>query len=89
MRDLRKRYNYTQRMELHRTMLELRPYILPLLLDRQGYKCPICHCKPLKWDIDHKIYNPMETINELQALCIPCHKSITDYRPMKYRTCMT
>ena len=83
MRNLRNRYSYSERMELHRTMLELRPYILPILLDRQGHKCAICKQVVDKFDIDHKIYNPMETINELQALCIPCHKSITDFRPLR------
>ena len=85
MRNLRQRYNYAQRMEFQRTMDSLRFYILPLLLQRQHNSCAICKQSVDKYDIDHKLYNPMETINELQALCIPCHKEITNYTPMRHR----
>ena len=79
MRDLRKRYSYEQRNEFQQTLSDLRPYLISVLLDRQGGVCDICKQPQTKWDIHHKLYNPMETINELQLLCIPCHHSITDY----------
>ena len=72
-------------MELHMTMLDLRFYLVPLLLQRQHDACNRCKKPAIKYDVDHKVYNPMCTLNELQLLCIPCHKAITDYRIMKHR----
>ena len=37
------------------------------------------------YDIDHKVYNPMMTIKELQAVCRACHKSVTNYVTIKNR----
>ena len=85
MRDLRKRYTYEQRLELQDTISDLRKYILPLLLRRQNGVCCMCKQVASYYDIDHKVYNPMITINELQALCIQCHKSITNYIPFRNR----
>lgn len=86
MENLRNNYNYRQRLEFQDTLNALRPYLLYLLKKKQNGLCALCNKKATKYDIDHKLYNPMETINELQLLCIPCHKSITDYRPMKARS---
>jgi 5-methylcytosine-specific restriction endonuclease McrA len=80
MRNLRNRYNYTQRTEFQSTISSLAEYIRPLLLDRQGGVCNVCKVAHDKYDMDHLRYNPMETINDLQLLCIPCHKAKTDYR---------
>ena len=85
MRNLRKMYNYKDRLEFQETILSMRVYLLPLLLDRQGNACNICKLKHSKYEIDHLIYNPMITINELQALCHNCHKSITDYTRLTYK----
>jgi len=63
----------------------MREYILPLILDRQGNVCNMCKVSHEKYDIDHLVYNPMITINELQALCVPCHKSVTNFTPFKNR----
>ena len=85
MRNLRKRYCYDDRLEMQDTINDLRLYILYVLLQRQHGVCAICKQPASKYDIDHLIYNPMITVNELQALCIPCHKSITNYTAMRYR----
>jgi 5-methylcytosine-specific restriction endonuclease McrA len=61
------------------TVNSLRRYIIPILLERQKGVCAICKKSHKEYDIDHKVYNPMETINELQLLCIPCHHEKTDY----------
>ena len=85
MQNLREKYTYQQRLELHDTIMVMRPYLLTLLLNRQNNVCNICKVKHDKYDIDHLIYNPMITINELQALCVDCHKSITNYTTYKNR----
>jgi 5-methylcytosine-specific restriction endonuclease McrA len=79
MRNLRKRYSYAQRKEFQETINDLREYILPLLRNRQGHVCNKCKKPIIAGDIDHKIYNPMMTIDDLQLLCEPCHIVITDY----------
>ena len=85
MRDLRHRMTYEQRLELQATLNDLRHYIVPVLLMRQNGVCNICKLSADKYDIDHLVYNPMISLNQLQLLCIPCHKSITDYRPLSVR----
>ena len=85
MRNLRNRYTYEQRDEFQRTIGDLRQYILPVLLDRQGGVCNRCGLPAQRYDLDHLIYNPMMTINELQALCEPCHAAITNYIPIRNR----
>ena len=79
MRNLRNRYNYQQRTEFQNTSVDLRRYVVPLLLKRQGGVCAVCKQPATAWDIDHLLYNPMMTINELRLLCIPCHHNETDY----------
>lgn len=85
MRNLRNRYNYQDRMEFQSTILSMRAFLLPLLLDRQDNACNICKTSYKSYEIDHLVYNPMVTINELQALCHNCHKSITNYTTYKNR----
>ena len=63
----------------------LRAYIYPLLLRRQNGHCARCPSVFGPFDIDHKVYNPMLTLNELQLLCFPCHKSITNFTTYKNR----
>jgi len=79
MRNLRHRYPYSARLEFQETILRLRAYLLPLLMERQEGACALCKETADKYDIDHLAYNPMVTLNQLRALCIPCHHSITDY----------
>ena len=67
------------------TINGMRQYILPLLLERQGGTCASCPASGVPYDIDHKIYNAMLTLDHLQALCWPCHKAKTDFRPMRNR----
>ncbi len=83
MQNLREKYTYQERKEFQDTILTMRPYILPLLLSRQNNTCNICKVEHKKYEIDHIVYNPLVTINELQALCHGCHKSITDYTTYK------
>ena len=84
MRNLRNRYNYKQRLEFHTTAISLRQYLIPLLKKRQNNVRNDCK-KPAKaYDVDHKVYNPMVTLNELQLLCIPCHVAKTDFRGLTY-----
>lgn len=85
MRNLRSRYTPEQRAEFQDTVNDLEHYIRPLLLQRQQGVCAMCKQPHSKYDIDHKIYNPILTLNELQLLCVPCHKSITDYTTFKNR----
>ena len=85
MRNIRNRYNYKERKEFQDTINDLRVYIVPLLLKRQGNVCNHCKLSMVKYEIDHLLYNPMLTINELQALCHACHVKITDYRHIKDR----
>ena len=80
MRNLRDRYTYEQRNEFQQTINNMRVYILPLLLQRQNDVCNKCKKPSDNYDIHHTIYNPMITIKELEALCIPCHKEITKYK---------
>ena len=86
MRNLRKRYTYKQRKEFDATVQRLRIYIVPILLQRQHGVCNRCKKLADKYDVDHKVYNPMVSINELQLLCVPCHKAISDYRHINKRT---
>ena len=85
MRNLRDRYTYKERSEYQITIGSIELYIRPLLLEKQGHVCNMCKQQAEKYDIDHKIYNPMMTINELQLLCVPCHKSVTNYIPFRNR----
>ena len=60
-------------------------YIVAILKDRQQSRCKACN-EPLEtFDIDHKLYNPMVTIEHIQLLCIPCHKAKTNYIPFRNR----
>jgi len=83
--DIREQFTLADRKQLQLDIAELRHLILPLLLQRQGYACNICHEPVENYDIDHIVYHPQVTINELQALCIPCHKAKTDFRPLRNR----
>lgn len=85
MRCLRNRFTEADREQAQRDILDLRHYLLPILMRRQGSVCNICKLPSLKYDIDHIVYNPMVSINELQALCIACHVKKTDFRPLRNR----
>jgi hypothetical protein len=85
MEDLRDKYNYKERLDFQVVLNDMRPYLMAVLKYRSGDKCEICHQNAPEYDIHHLLYNPKITINELQLLCIPCHKAITDYRRMDYR----
>ena len=85
MRNLRHRYTYEQRDEFQTTISRLAKYIVPVLLDKQGHVCNLRKQESAKYDIDHKLYNPMQNIDSLQLLCVPCHKSITNYTRIDYR----
>lgn len=73
MKNLRSNYSYKEREEFQDTISRMRVYILPLLLERQGNVCNGCKKEYERYQIDHLVYNPLVTINELQALCIDCH----------------
>jgi len=88
MEDFRKNYNYKQRMEFQETILDMREYLLAVLLKVQGGVCKMCGKTSDKWDIHHTIYNPMMTIKELDLLCIPCHKSITNFTRLDHGVCV-
>jgi hypothetical protein len=79
MQDLRHTYTYEQRQEFQDTLCDMRRYILPLLLERQQGVCDRCKLPSSHYDIDHLVYNPILTLNELRLLCIPCHYDVTDY----------
>ena len=83
--DLREQFTKADRLQLQIDITELRPFILPLLLERQGNTCNICKVEAKEYDIDHLVYTPKVSINELQALCIPCHADKTDFRPLRNR----
>ena len=85
MEDLRHLFNESDRWQAQIDIMDLREYILPLLMKRQGNVCNICKLEVIDYDIDHIVYNPKVTINELQALCWPCHKNKTDFRSLKMR----
>ena len=85
MENLREQFNKADREQLQADISSLRPLILPLLLKRQGNSCFRCNEEVDKYDIHHTVYNPKVTLNELQALCIACHKAITDFRPLRNR----
>lgn len=88
MEDLRKNYNYKQRLEFQDTIKDMRQYLEPLLLKMQGGVCKRCELPVDKYDIHHKLYNPKMTINELELLCIPCHKDITNFTRLDRRQCI-
>lgn len=73
MKDMRYLMSKDDRRAAHNDILNMRVYIEPLLLERQKGKCAHCGIGGLKMDIDHKVYNPDITINELQLLCRDCH----------------
>jgi hypothetical protein len=77
MRDLRSRYSTAERFEFQDTLNKLRGYILPLLLRRQDGHCALCPDASGPFDIDHLLYNPAVTLDELRLLCWPCHKRVT------------
>lgn len=77
--------SYKERLDLHETLNSLRRYVVPLLLERQRGTCDMCKLPADTYDVDHLLYHPEMTINELRLLCIPCHKSITNYVPMRNR----
>ena len=64
MENLRRFFNKSDREQAQRDTLDLRFYILPILLARQNYTCNRCKELADKYDIDHLIYNPKVTINE-------------------------
>lgn len=86
MRNLRHRYTYKARLEFQDVTLALRSYLLPLLLKRQGGVCALCKVVAERYELDHKLYNPMSTLEHLQALCHACHASITNYISFKNRS---
>src|SRR3990167_193621 len=77
MKDLRVEYSKADRAASNYTASVMRFYILPLITKRQGGLCAHCGEVPGAWEIDHIVYNPSVTLNELQALCIECHKAKT------------
>lgn len=79
MRNLRDRYTYKVRREFQDVISDMRSYIIPILLKRQKDSCAVCKRKEVPFDIDHKVYNPMVSMNELQLLCEPCHVLKTYY----------
>lgn len=85
MRDLRRRYTYDQRLEFNDNVQTIRRYLLYVLLDRQGNTCALCHLPAVAYDIDHIVYNPMMTAQHCRALCIPCHKDVTNFVPFRNR----
>jgi hypothetical protein len=85
MRNLRNTYSYEERLTFQDTIRSLRVYILAVLKRRQGNTCALCPYSGDKYDIDHMLYNPMMTIDQLRLLCVPCHKQVTDFRPMRNR----
>ena len=85
MEDLRLQFNRADREQAQRDINDLRCYILPILLDRQDGVCAICGLFTEDYDIDHLVYNPEVTVNELQALCWPCHKAKTNFIPFRNR----
>jgi len=84
--NLRTQFTLDDRKQAHLDILNLRPYLLPILMERQGNTCNACNESAEAYDIDHVVYHPKVSINELQALCIPCHKAKTDFRPLAHRT---
>lgn len=83
--DLRKSYTYQARLEFQHTVDALRVYLLPLLLARQKGHCALCPARGVDFEIDHIVYNPHITLNELRALCHPCHKRIINFTPFRNR----
>jgi 5-methylcytosine-specific restriction endonuclease McrA len=70
---------------MRETVHLLRVYIVPLLMQRQDSACANCAATGVPFDVDHKVYNPMISIDHLQLLCVPCHKAKTDFRPFRNR----
>lgn len=85
MRNLRHRYSYQQRLEYQETIDSLRFYLMPLLLKRQKGLCNMCKKQAKGYDIDHIAYNPMISLDHVQLLCWPCHKSVTNFTPFRNR----
>lgn len=79
------RYNPVQRKEFQDTIQTEYKYIRAVLMERQDGACAVCGDRDVPFDIDHKLYNPMMTVNELQLLCVPCHKDKTNFTPMRNR----
>ena len=85
MRNLRRRYTYEERTEFNDNVQSIRPYLMRVLLDRQGNVCDLCREPAKSYDIDHLLYNPMMTAQHCRALCEPCHKSVTNFTSFRYR----
>ena len=85
MKNLRRQFTFSDRRQLQSDISALRGYLVPLLLKRQGNACNICKQEAESYDIDHLVYNPKVTLNELQLLCVPCHKEITNFIPFRNR----
>lgn len=81
MRNLRHRYTYKVRREFQEVISDMRSYIIPILLRKQDSSCAVCRTQNVPFDIDHKVYNPMVSMEELQLLCEPCHVKKT-YHPV-------
>ena len=63
----------------------MRDYILVALKRLDGDRCKMCSKVCESYDIHHETYSPENTIYDLCLLCKPCHKSITDFRPLHPR----
>lgn len=85
MKDLRNTFSYKERLEFQYTVNSLRRYVVHILLKRQNALCAICATASDYYEIDHLIYNPRITINELRLLCWPCHRDTSDFSTLKNR----
>lgn len=67
-------------------IIQLRPYILALKQKAMGFiGCEQCKTITNEVDIHYTSYKHDLTYYDLMLLCIPCHTSMTDYRPMSMR----
>ena len=68
-------YTKAEMIDMSKTVSILREYIYPLLFDKQNGKCAACSTTSKPFDVDHKRYDPMATIDDLQLLCVSCHSA--------------
>ena len=71
-------YNITrdERMDMHKAIKELRPYIMALKQRDLGtIKCESCGKETEAVDIHHKTYKSDLTYYDLELLCWDCHRA--------------
>ena len=69
--------NIQERSETNMLIQSMRPYVLSAMRFKFGDFCQKCKKQYPTYEIDHKNYRNLLTIDDLQLLCEDCHKEKT------------